>query len=157
MFKCYFNYTSHLSCHLYVGALSSPPQSDPPAVHMLLLIDEATVTIKAVQNPPAQAFFSKKKPQSSPAMRVVFKGCHGRFSVDSKSKFFGVYQGFMGIEAYIIGKCMCSKFGDYSSKQSFTSLDSGMQHLENVTEVGQQTQNPCTVTFGYFCSPHTPL
>ena len=154
MFKFYFNYTSHL---LSIGALSSPPQSDPPAVHMLLLIDEATVTIKAVQNPPAQAFFSKKKPQSSPAMRVVFKGCHGRFSVDSKSKFFGVYQGFMGVEAYIIGKCMCSKFGDSSSKQSFTSLDSGMQHLENVTEVGQLIQNPRTVTSGYFCSSHTFL
>jgi hypothetical protein len=119
----------------HIGVPTTQPPADPPALHMVLLIGEATVTFKTVQTPSREAFFSKKKPQSSPVMRVHFKGCHGRFSIDPKAKFFGFYQGFMGIESYIIGKCTCSKFHDPMSNPSFGSVDSSSSHkLESLTE-----------------------
>ena len=126
----------NLNSVLASGVPTTQPPADPPALHMVLLIGEATVTFKTVQTPSREAFFSKKKPQSSPVMRVHFKGCHGRFSIDPKAKFFGFYQGFMGIESYIIGKCTCSKFQDPMSNPSFGSVDSSSSHkLESLTEV----------------------
>ena len=124
-----------LVCPLLPAAIPPTPEvpQEPSSFQLLVLVDELTFTFKATKQTSSHTFFSAQKHRALPVLRTAFKGCLFRMHTDPQTQFFGVYQGFVGAEAHLIGGCMCSKF--QNEMQDGNRIGNGMQQLDSLNEV----------------------
>lgn len=124
---------------------------EPSSFQLLVLVDELTFTFKTTQQASSHTFFSAQKHRSLPVMRVVFKGSFFRMHTDPQTQFFGVYQGFVGTEAYLIGGCMCSKF--QNEMRDGNQTGNGAQQLDSLNEVCDTKLPSVTLSSPHCVSP----
>ena len=148
---CIPTYVCTYVCISSILSTAMPPTAEvppePPSFQLLVLVDELTFTFKTTQPASSHAFFSAQKRRSLPVMRVVFKGSLFRMHTNPQTQFFGVYQGFVGTEAYLIGGCMCSKFQNEMQSGNQNRNVLGTRQLDSLNEV-------CNT---YVCSLHGVL